>query len=102
MTGTYVTDITHYLDESGNLAEMPSAASKLASFLVLIIDATSLQCSEVFTDTEIPCRSKGCFGEILSRFDPETEEIIWHCPNCGHNGIIRHWQKTKWDQRQTT
>jgi hypothetical protein len=38
MSGTYVTDITHYLDDKGELpAEMPGAARKLASFLVLVI-----------------------------------------------------------------
>lgn len=41
MKQTYVTDITHYLDETGELAEMPGPARKLASLLVLLIDATS-------------------------------------------------------------
>jgi hypothetical protein len=60
MTGTYITDITHYLDEAGNLVkDMPSEAKQLASFLVLIVDAITLDCSEVFLDTEIPCRMKG-------------------------------------------
>jgi len=100
MTDTYVTDITHYLDEYGNLAEMPGPARKLASFLVLIIDTITLDCSVVFTDTDIPCRKKGCFGEILARFDPDSEDILWHCTNCSHNGVIRNWQNTNWDQRQ--
>ena len=40
--GTYVTDITHYLDDQGEVsAEMPREARQLASFLVLVIDAAS-------------------------------------------------------------
>jgi len=102
MTDTYVTDITHYLDEYGNLAEeMPGPARKLASFLVLIIDTTSFKCSQEFADTDIPCRKKGCFGKIMARFDRDTEDITWHCPNCGEEGVIRSWQKTKWDRRDT-
>ena len=101
MTGTYVTNITHYLDESGDIADIASPEAKqLACFLVLIIDATSQNCSVVFDDTEIRCRSEGCSASILSRFEPETEDIIWHCPICGHNGMIRNWQNTKWDQRR--
>ena len=42
MSGTYVTDITHYLDDEGELPEeMPGPARKLASFLVLLIDAVT-------------------------------------------------------------
>jgi len=102
MTDTYITDITHYLDDSGNLVEeMPGPARKLASFLVLIIDVVTPDCSKVSVDTEIPCRKKGCFGKILARFEPDSEEILWHCTNCSHKGVIRNWQKTKWDQRGT-
>lgn len=28
---------------------------------------------------------------------PQDEEIIWSCPSCGENGVIRNWQGTKWD-----
>jgi len=102
MTDTYITNITHYLDGQGNLVKkMPGPARKLASFLVLIIDTITPHCSEVFTDTEIPCRKKGCFGMILARFVPDSENITWHCPNCSQNGVIRNWQNTKWDQRQS-
>ena len=42
MAETYVTDITHFLDVTGELrADMPEPARKLASFLVLLIDAVS-------------------------------------------------------------
>jgi len=41
MDGTYVTDITHYLDDSGEIGTTPSPAKKPASFLALVIDSTT-------------------------------------------------------------
>lgn len=98
MSNTYITDIKHYLDEKGEMAEMPAPARKLASFLVLLIDQTASVGSVDFNDTGIRCRAKKCDGFILSRITEDGEEIVWHCPVCGHNGVIRNWQKTKWDQ----
>ena len=37
-TTTYVTDITHYLDEASELAQLPRPARRLASFLTLLIE----------------------------------------------------------------
>ena len=39
--GTNVTDITHYLDEAGELMQMPGQARKLGSFLTLLIEAAT-------------------------------------------------------------
>ena len=98
MSNTLITDITHYLDERGEMAEMPAPARKLASFLVLLIDQSTSVGSVNYDDTGIRCRAKKCEGIILSRLTEDTKEIIWHCPVCGHNGVIRSWQNTKWDQ----
>jgi predicted RNA-binding Zn-ribbon protein involved in translation (DUF1610 family) len=98
MSGTFVTDITHYLDATGELAEMPGPARKLASFLVLLIDATSQVCPVSDHDTNIRCRKDACTGSIRTSLISINEEIVWHCPNCGHNGVIRNWQGTKWNQ----
>ncbi|MCD6587140.1 MAG: hypothetical protein J7K88_01175 [Candidatus Fermentibacteraceae bacterium] len=41
--GTYITDITHFLNETGEMpADLPKPAASLASFLVRIIEATTL------------------------------------------------------------
>lgn len=99
MCETYVTDITHYLNEKGELTNMPTPAKQLASFLVLIIDSTTSVGSTNYDEAGIRCRAEGCSGSILSRLAEDGEEIHWHCPICGHNGVIRNWQNTKWDQR---
>jgi len=101
MSGTYVTDITHYLDERGELATMPSPAKKLANFLVLVIDSATSVGSTNYDDTGIRCRAEGCSGSVLSRLTEDAKEIHWHCPICGHNGVIRNWQNTKWDRRKS-
>lgn len=98
MTKTYVTDITHYLDETGELAEMPKPARRLASFLVLLIDAATQAFPACNYDTRIRCRIRACTGSIQASVSSEGGEIVWHCPKCGHNGVIRNWQGTKWDQ----
>ena len=98
MNQTYVTDITHYLDETGELAEMPAPARKLASFLVLLIDAASQVFPAGNFDTKIRCRTDACTSSIRTTLSSLDQGISWQCPDCGHNGVISNWQGTKWDQ----
>ena len=100
MTGTFVTDITHYLDDDGELpVEMPGPARKLASFLALVIDATSQDIPADNHNTNIRCRQDGCTGSIRASLMSVNDEITWSCPVCSHNGVIRNWQGTKWNQQ---
>jgi len=96
--GTYITDITHYLDDAGELLPLPGPARKLASFLTLLIDAATSTASVQYHDSSIRCRTKACMGTILTMLSQNRDEIAWHCPACGHNGVIRNWQDTKWNQ----
>ena len=100
MNKTYVTDMTHYLDKNGELAKMPEPARKLASFLVLLIDATTQSFPALEYDTHIRCRTNACRGSIRTTLISRDGEISWHCPECEHNGVIRNWQETKWDQKR--
>jgi len=98
MSNKYITDITHYLDETGELAEMPRPARQLASFLVLLIDATTRVVPAHDYDTQIRCRGDGCTGSICTSLPSMNEDIYWYCPDCEQHGIIRNWQGTKWSQ----
>ena len=100
MTGTYVTDLHHYLDSAGEIAEMPPEARQLVSFLVLIVDAVTQQAPQHFEDIRLRCRKEACTGSVLARLDSENDEIYWQCSTCGHNGVIRNWQNTRWNQRK--
>jgi predicted RNA-binding Zn-ribbon protein involved in translation (DUF1610 family) len=100
MEGTYVTDITHFLDEQGELTpDMPGPARQLASFLVLLIDDATRNIPSRDHETRIRCRKRGCTGSIRASLTSSNDEISWHCPKCGHNGVIRNWQPTKWNQQ---
>ncbi len=95
----YVTKMTHFLDEQGNIPkQMPKEARELASFLALVIDATTDYESESGFETGIRCFKKGCDGMIQSQilFD-EDDEIHWLCPKCKNEGVISEWEGTKWD-----
>ncbi|MHB1035035.1 MAG: LexA family protein [Pirellulales bacterium] len=100
MSKTYITDITHFLDEAGELGEMPGPARELASFLTLLIDATTTTTIPVREcDTHIRCRARACRGSTRVSLASFDEVIVWNCPECGHNGTIRNWQGTKWNRQ---
>jgi len=95
---TYVTDITHYLDEAGELAQLPRPARRLASFLSLLIEAATGEPSAGEHDSRIRCLAKDCRGTIRTSLPPGQAEIFWRCQVCGHKGVIRNWNNTKWNQ----
>jgi hypothetical protein len=95
---TYVTDITHYLDEAGELAQIPRPARRLASFLTLLIEEATSAPSAREHDSRIRCLAKDCRGTIRTSLPPGQVEIFWRCRACGHNGIIRNWNNTRWNQ----
>ena len=98
--GTYVTDITHFLDDQGEMsADMPREARQLASFLVLVIDGASRNDPSDNRDINLRCRKEDCTGSIRASLASTDGEIGWFCPDCGHNGVIRNWKGTKWNQQ---
>ena len=96
--GAYLTDITHFLDETGELMTLPGPARKLASFLTLVIEAATDAPSEAERDSGIRCRTEGCTANVRTVLPPNGKEILWRCPACGHHGSIRNWRLTKWNQ----
>ena len=100
MTGTYVADIDHYLDDEGEIvASMPTAARKFASFLTLLIDSATVEPTPCETRTAIRCRKRNCAGLVQTVIRTQVDAIEWQCPHCHQNGLISNWQNTKWDNR---
>jgi len=100
MPRCYVTDLTHFLDDQGDIVQdMPTEARQLASFLTLIVDAVTagFPGEDGTMDTRIRCRSKGCRGSILGTLHEAASPIHWQCPVCHQEGVISHWQKSRWD-----
>ncbi len=103
MRETWVTDMQHYLDESGHVADMPRPALNLALFLGSIVAWMTSRDVKRIEWTNVPCRRsprrQRCRGEIYARFDPEDGAIIWECLLCQDNGYIRGWEGSPWDRQ---
>lgn len=102
MPDTWVTDITHLLDEFGNIAADSGPGRRFAEFQVALIALISHP-EPVPKELRVPCRRrpdrKPCKGSIEGFVDPDLHVIVWQCPACGDNGYINNWQGTLWDLR---
>jgi hypothetical protein len=74
---------------------------RLACFLGAIVSAGSMLSAGDFQIVGLGCRKRPsrrpCSGRIRLGRDPETDEIRWSCTSCGDQGVITHWQQTRWD-----
>lgn len=94
----YISNLTHFLNEQGNIPkEMPREAREMAGFLAMVVDFTTKTRPSTLTPTGIRCFRISCPGIIKSALKPDKQEVHWYCPECENEGVISHWQKTKWD-----
>lgn len=97
---SYITDITHFLDENGEMIKDPPEARRIGEYLAAIV----MMASDPDLDNpkyKVLCRKrpkrKPCLTEIAAWFDPETDDIVWVCPVCQDRGVISNWKGTIWD-----
>jgi hypothetical protein len=102
---TWVTDLSHFVDETGNLpTNLPGPSRRLAEYLAaIVVAATSAADNGNQAVHRIKCRRRpghrACPG--LVEYRPWADErITWECPSCRDNGVISNWQSTAWDPRQ--
>ena len=94
----YITQMTHFLDEEGNIPkQMPKEARELASFMALVVDATTKEKSAADIQTGIRCFIRKCDGMIISELQNPKADIYWRCTKCKNEGTIGSWQWTRWD-----
>ena len=102
MANTWITDMRHFLDETGQIANMPTPARSLAEYFGSIIMWMADSVPEWIETTNVLCRRrprrKPCFGRIIAVMKT-AGEIAWECPSCGDNGVIYGWVGTPWDRR---
>ena len=100
---TMVTNIRHFLDESGEVPKLPHEAKELLSFLSAIVEAASLDHDQPMTLVGEICRAiidgKKCKGEIEAWINTESNSIGWECLQCEEDGTISEWEDTAWDRR---
>ena len=102
MGDTWVTDMRHFLDESGGLGEMPNPALNVALYFGSIVAWMTSLADDDMQPTNVPCRRspkrRRCVGEICASLEDNGRSILWFCPLCGDNGRIRGWEGTLWDR----
>ena len=103
---TLITNIQHFLDENGEVLNIPPEAQELLTFLSAIIEAASTEYDAPVAFADIKCRSvvngKSCPGKIEVWVYTEDNRIGWECLECGEEGVISHWEGTQWDKRNYT
>lgn len=101
MHDTWIADFTHYLDENGNIISAPHEAKTLGEYFAAIILMASFPDSEYPAEFMVKCRRrpkrKPCLAKIIEFIDPETGDIVWTCPKCNDQGVIKNWRGTMWD-----
>jgi len=99
---TMVTDMRHFLDDEGDLPDLPGPALNIVLFLGSIVAwVTRLHATEPEV-TNVPCRRKPgrkrCVGDIVALLNENDLSISWECLVCGDHGTINGWQSTLWDR----
>ena len=101
MSDTWITDITHFLDDKGEMITEPLPAARMGEYFAAIIVMASHPEPEYPSEYRVACRRKPnrkpCLEEIVGFVDPETDEITWMCPKCKDHGRISNWRGTIWD-----
>jgi len=101
-----ITNIQHFMDENGEVPDLPLEARELLNFLTAIIEAATVEYESPVTLSAVNCRKliggKPCSGEIEVWVYAEDNQIGWECLECGDEGVISHWEGTPWDRRDYT
>lgn len=101
MGDTWVVDVTHFLDQAGNIAAPKGPARKLAEHFLSIVAAATTPFDMSRPLPVVNCRRrpnrKPCRGEIYIDLDPDTNAIVWSCTICDDNGYISNWKGCLWD-----
>lgn len=100
---TWITDMRHFLDPSGNVPDMPGPALSLALFLGSIVAWATSGRTVADLRTNVSCRRspghRRCLGTIEADLTENGRAVSWWCPVCGDNGVTRGWEGTLWDRR---
>jgi predicted RNA-binding Zn-ribbon protein involved in translation (DUF1610 family) len=94
MVDTWVVDLRHFITPAGALAALPQPARVLAEYWTQIVAQGSLFDEPVTLRCRRRPARRACTGTLDIGLDLDLDGIVWRCPVCGDNGIIRGWQGT--------
>jgi hypothetical protein len=95
---TYITDLTHFLDENGlPPVDAPRRLLKACAFFGSIVNAGSSHPVGMQFSSTVPCRRRLCSRVSLTVVNGHDGTIRWECPDCGKNGYISNWQGSDYD-----
>jgi len=101
----WITDVSQYLDEQGNLHPSATRSSIIiAGYFGRIISAATRQATFGPFCSGIKCRrrphGKPCAGRIEIIYVDHLGDgsIFWRCPDCSDKGRIYGWIGSCWDE----
>jgi hypothetical protein len=101
MADSWIIDLSHFIDEDGDIISEPAKVKALADYFTAIVFIASYPEPEYPAEYIVKCRRrpkrKPCLGEIFGFIIPETDDILWMCPKCHDRGFISNWRGTMWD-----
>ncbi|MCH8245381.1 MAG: hypothetical protein IH951_03125 [Bacteroidetes bacterium] len=101
MGDTWISDLTHFLDDRGQPTTRPGVR-RIGNHLGSIVSGLTANPSEKAREIPVSCRRRpkrqACPGRIHASFEPGTLNILWFCPVCDDQGLICNWHNTVWDK----
>lgn len=97
----YVTDMRHFDGIEQTTDKRYSRARKFATYMGSIVGAASAGAAGRVLATPLRCQRRPdhrpCPGTLLVRRTEVPPTIVWECPSCGDEGVIREWEETIWN-----
>lgn len=101
MSDTWITDITHFLDEDGHIVSVPAEAKRMGDYFAAIVMMASFSEPDYPPEYKVSCRRrpnrKPCKEEIVGWIEPDGDDIFWICSKCQDRGRISNWRGTIYD-----
>ena len=91
----YITDLTHFLDESGAIGPVKGPARTMAQFHVEVVTHASDATGHALAAP----RCFKCKKSAVEAARAQDDAIVWACPACGTEGRISNWHGSLWDLR---
>jgi hypothetical protein len=89
----YITDLTHFLDQSGAIGPVKGPARAMAQFHVDLVAHTSDNTSEKLSAPKCFKCKKATVHAILA----QDNAVVWACPSCRIEGRVSNWRGSLWD-----